>query len=92
MNDLSNKSELIPGICPICGNRYPPSEERTIPTCANPDCIREAKRRGLITETPSPIPETELETTREPALAKPKKGKRKLPTPDTPDSEPTDDC
>lgn len=75
MNDLANKSELIPGICPICGNHYEPSDERTIPTCANPNCIREAKRRGLTTETPAPTPETELETIEEPGPAKPKKGK-----------------
>ncbi len=33
--------------CPICGTQYMPSEERTIPTCSKPDCIREYKRRGL---------------------------------------------
>ncbi|MBA7684605.1 hypothetical protein ES703_93011 [subsurface metagenome] len=32
---------------PICGTQYMPSEERTIPTCSKPDCIREYKRRGL---------------------------------------------
>jgi len=33
--------------CPICQTKYRPSKGYTSPTCGNPNCIREARERGL---------------------------------------------
>lgn len=43
--------------CPICGIPYQISLDVIMPTCGKPNCIREARSRGLpfatITKTPS---------------------------------------
>jgi len=41
-------------ICPICFTRYYTPDNKPAPTCGNPNCIREARGRGL-PFTPPPI-------------------------------------
>jgi len=39
--------KATPNRCPICGQTYLLPKARTSPTCGNPNCIREARARGL---------------------------------------------
>jgi len=66
----TEKTELMPRLCPICNTSYQTSKHAPAPTCGNPNCIREARERGLpITpQLPLPVPEP-------PPAGKPKKGK-----------------
>ena len=47
MNDDKSTTELVPRVCPICQAKYQTSNERPAPTCGHPNCIREARDRGL---------------------------------------------
>jgi len=51
--------------CPICGTKYQTPKKLPAPTCGNPNCIREARARGLPFTT---------QTTKKPV--KPKKPKK----------------
>jgi len=65
------KGKSIQKSCPICGINYLTSKKLPAPTCGNPNCIREARARGLpfapLTSKPSVKPE------------KPKKPKKEKP-------------
>ncbi len=77
MNEDNSTTKRTNEVCPICGITYQPSRERTIPTCGKPDCVREAVKRGLPITPQQPLPRLEPETIKQPALAKPRKPKRK---------------
>jgi len=40
--------------CPICSKPYQVAEGVLAPTCGDPDCIREARARGMPFTTPPP--------------------------------------
>ncbi len=77
MNEDKSTTERIDEVCPICRIRYQTSKEAPAPTCGNPNCIREARARGLPITPQLPLPELEAETNEQSALAKSKKPKRK---------------
>jgi len=48
MNHEQYLTRKPPNTCPICATSYYPPKGRTSPTCGKPDCIREARERGLL--------------------------------------------
>ncbi|MBA7587169.1 hypothetical protein ES708_29187 [subsurface metagenome] len=77
MNGNESKTEHTTQACPICRTKYQALKEAPAPTCGNPNCIREARARGLPITPQRPLPGLEPEITEQPAPAKPKKSKRK---------------
>jgi len=59
MKEDNSTTERIDEVCPICRTTYQTSKELPAPTCGHPNCIREARERGLpITpQLPLPVPE-----------------------------------
>jgi len=54
---VNKEYRLIPATCPICGQYYEKSRWKPAPTCGNPNCIREARARGLPFAVPPRGPE-----------------------------------
>lgn len=77
MNGDKSATERTDKVCPICSTLYQTSREAPAPTCGNPNCIREARARGLPITPQRPLPGLEPENIEQPALAKPTKPKRK---------------
>ena len=77
MNGNESKTEHTDQVCPICRTKYQTLKEAPAPTCGNPNCIREARARGLPIIPQRPLPGLEPEIAEQPAPAKSKKPKRK---------------
>jgi len=72
MNHEKYLTRQPPMTCPICSTSYYPPRGRTSPTCGKPDCIREARERGL------PFASQPIEAVVKPVVArKATKGKSK---------------
>lgn len=43
----AKQKPTVTASCPMCRKCYPTLKARPSPTCGNPNCIREARARGL---------------------------------------------
>jgi hypothetical protein len=41
------KPKMKTSICPVCGSSYQTPEGVTRPICGKPECVREARNRGI---------------------------------------------